>query len=216
MSYNTVPLSSDVLLQIRLLHPQYFPDMSPVELKALANGNGFELLNISEQPDSGLTALHLRHAQSGLLFISLHAEDNHHYFNLALPTPPTDSSGLPHILEHSVLSGSAKFPLGDPFFEMTRSLILSEANASTARDHTRYYVSSTDRFSFFTAASIFLDALLHSNLTQEVFHRERGHLKKVTSEKGEQWVFDGVVYNEMTAQVANAEYSKMMARYAVL
>lgn len=169
---------------------------------ALIERQGFELLQERFLPDTGSNLLLLRHKESGATVVSIHNSDECKWIRLGFTTVPSDSTGVFHKIEHAVLSGSKSMNVSEPFDEMTQSLLLTHVNASTYLTRTDYYAASTDGDAQLDAANIFLDAVLHANLSEDVFKREHGHLVPSEVNGKTVWKFAGVVHDEMLAQYA--------------
>ena len=96
--------------------------------------DGFVVDSITPIAASGITAYRLSHARTGARLLHLDADDDENLFSIAIPTPPPDDTGVPHIIEHCVLSGSKKYPVRDPFFEMARMSMATFINAMQGYD----------------------------------------------------------------------------------
>ncbi len=168
-------------------------------LRPGTRAHGFIVERISALPRLGATAIELLHERSGARLLHLLApNDAENLFSVTFPTPPTDDTGLPHILEHAVLGGSRRFPLKDPFFEMVKGSMATFINAMTASDHTMYPVASNVRQDFFNLAEVYWDAVFHPTLAENTFKREGHHLEfaEGTGPQGD-LVIKGIVFNEM-------------------
>ena len=148
-------------------------------------------------PEYGVQATLYEHKKSGAQVISVIAPDENKVFGITLRTPPSDSTGVPHILEHSVLCGSRKFPVKEPFVDLLKGSLQNFLNAFTYPDRTCYPVASTNVKDFYNLVHVYLDAVLHPRavtdpqvLKQEGWHFE---LEKPT----DPLTYKGVVYNEM-------------------
>ena len=155
----------------------------------------------------------LRHNKSGARVLLLENEDDNKVFNIAFRTPPADSTGVAHILEHSVLCGSREFPLKDPFVELVKGSLNTFLNAMTYPDKTVYPVSSRNKQDFHNLMDVYMDAVLHPLAVKmpNVFRQEGWRLE--FDEQGEP-MFQGVVYNEMKgaySDVARMAERAMMA-----
>lgn len=152
----------------------------------------------------------LRHDKSGARVMVLENDDENKVFNIAFRTPPADSTGVPHILEHSVLCGSRKFPLKDPFVELVKGSLNTFLNAMTYPDKTMYPVASCNDQDFRNLMDVYLDAVFYPNIYQkeEIFRQEGWHyeLKDVK----DPITYNGVVYNEMKGVFSSPE--EMMER----
>ncbi len=139
----------------------------------------------------------LKHIKTDANVLLISNKDENKVFSISFRTPPTDSTGLPHILEHSVLCGSRKFPVKDPFVELMKSSLNTFLNAFTAPDKTMYPVASCNDKDFANLMDVYLDATLYPNIYkyEQIFKQEGWHyeLENVDSD-----IFiNGVVYNEM-------------------
>ncbi|MCL1889137.1 MAG: insulinase family protein [Desulfovibrionaceae bacterium] len=145
------------------------------------------------------------HRESGAQLLSLCNQDENKVFGVTLRTPPADSTGLPHILEHSVLCGSDKYPVREPFVELLRGSLQTFLNAFTYPDKTCYPVASANLQDFYNLADVYLDAVFHPRLGEEVFQQEGWHVE-VERDGGEpRYSFKGVVYNEMKGAFSSPE-----------
>ena len=146
----------------------------------------------------GLHATTYRHKKSGAEVISVAApEDNNKVFGIVFRTPPEDSTGLPHILEHSVLCGSRKFPVKEPFVDLIKGSLNTFLNAFTYPDRTCYPVASMNTKDFYNLIHVYLDAVLHPRALSDpqVLQQEGWHYE--LEDPKEPLLYKGVVYNEM-------------------
>ena len=147
----------------------------------------------------------LRHRKSGARVLLLKNDDDNKVFNIAFRTPPADSTGVAHILEHSVLCGSRKFPLKDPFVELVKGSLNTFLNAMTYPDKTMYPVASCNDQDFQNLMNVYLDAVFYPNIyTKEEIFRQEGwsyQLESVDSPLK----YNGVVYNEMKGAFSSAD-----------
>lgn len=161
------------------------------------NRHGFVLLEQNEIKEvKGIGTL-WEHEKSGARLFHISSEDDNKVFSVSFRTPPSDDTGLPHILEHSVLCGSRKFPLKEPFVELVKGSLNTFLNAMTFPDKTMYPVASRNDQDFKNLVDVYLDAVFFPNiynnpwtLKQEGWHYELENLE------GE-LTYNGVVYNEM-------------------
>ena len=139
----------------------------------------------------------LRHNKSGARVLLLETEDDNKVFNIAFRTPPADSTGVAHILEHSVLCGSREFPLKDPFVELVKGSLNTFLNAMTYPDKTMYPVASTNDADFQNLMHVYMDAVFYPNIYKhdEIF-RQEGWSYHLENKEGP-LNYNGVVYNEM-------------------
>ena len=157
----------------------------------------YELLEERDIADLHSKGIRLRHRKSGARFMLLENDDKNKVFYIGFRTPPMDSTGAPHILEHSVLCGSDKFPVKDPFIELAKGSLNTFLNAMTYPDKTVYPVASTNNKDFRNLIDVYMDAVLHPNIykREEIFKQEGWHYEMDTPD-GE-IRYNGVVYNEM-------------------
>ncbi len=138
-----------------------------------------------------------RHLRSGARVLLLSNDDENKVFCVGFRTPPPDSTGVPHILEHSVLCGSAKYPAKDPFIELAKGSLNTFLNAMTYPDKTVYPVASCNDADFKNLTDVYLDAVFHPNIyTREQIFRQEGWHYELESVDGP-LQYNGVVYNEM-------------------
>ncbi|XP_052861714.1 presequence protease, mitochondrial [Anopheles cruzii] len=160
--------------------------------------NGFICTRAQYIADFNMTAYMFRHEKTGLQYLHVDRQDTNNVFSINFRTTPFDSTGLPHILEHTVLCGSQKFPVRDPFFKMLNRSLATFMNAMTGPDYTLYPFSSTNEIDYRNLQTIYMDAAFRPNLKyldflQEGWRLEHSELQDCKSE----YVFKGVVYNEM-------------------
>jgi len=166
--------------------------------------NDFELLR--REP---LTHLHCvfeeyRHKKTGAQHIHLSAQNDENVFLVALRTLPMDSKGVAHILEHTALCGSKKYPVRDPFFMMVRRSLNTFMNAFTSSDWTAYPFASQNEKDFNNLLDVYLDAVFFSRLDELDFAQEGHRLEFSEAENPESdLVFKGVVYNEMKGAMSS-------------
>lgn len=167
---------------------------------------GFEVKAIIPLKQQQMVAYQLEHLKTGAKLLHLYSEDAENLFSISFPTPPPNSTGVPHILEHSVLAGSKKYPVREPFFEMLKMSPASFINAMTGPDCTYYPVSSKVKQDLFNLAEVYFDAVFHPLLTENTFKREGHHLAPADSENPNgDLKFTGVVYNEMSGAFSDPE-----------
>ena len=150
-------------------------------------------------------ALVLRHRVSSARVLVLSNEDDNKVFNIGFRTTPEDCTGVPHIIEHTVLCGSREFPAKDPFVELVKGSLNTFLNASTYPDKTMYPVASCNAKDFQNLMHVYLDAVFYPNIYkyQEIFKQEGWHYE-LDSPEGE-IVYNGVVYNEMKGAFSSEE-----------
>ncbi|KAA8496347.1 Presequence protease 1, chloroplastic/mitochondrial [Porphyridium purpureum] len=143
------------------------------------------------------------HEKTGAELLSISNTEENKAFGVTLRTPPTDSTGVPHILEHSVLCGSRKYPVKEPFVELMKSSLQTFLNAMTFPDKTMYPVASCNLQDFHNLVDVYLDAVFFPRLTPDTLAQE-GHHIELDSPQGE-LAFKGVVYNEMKGVFSSPE-----------
>ena len=148
--------------------------------------------------------------RTGAELLSLVNDDENKVFGINFRTPPTDSTGIAHILEHSVLCGSRKYPVKEPFVELLKGSLNTFLNAFTYPDKTCYPVASQNLQDFYNLVDVYLDAVFYPRLTPEILQQEGWHYELDDTEKP--LTFKGVVYNEMKGAYSDPE--RRLAEYA--
>jgi len=158
--------------------------------------DNYKLLQEEEIVDIGGKGKLYQHEKSGALVVCLENNDNNKALAIAFRTPPTNDEGIPHILEHSVLCGSDRFPLKDPFVQLLKGSLNTFLNAMTASQFTIYPVSSINNSDFKTLNDVYLDAVFAPNLRKEsaIIGQEGWHYEV---DDNNELYFNGVVFNEM-------------------
>lgn len=168
--------------------------------------HGFTITRRTGIPALRGTVYEMEHLASGARALHLHVDDNENLFSISFPTPPPDDTGLPHILEHSVLAGSRRFPVREPFFEMLKASVATFINAMTGPDCTYYPVAGTVRKDLFNLAEVYFDAVFHPLLTEDTFRREGHHLAPVDPQNPTAALtVSGIVYSEMKGVYSDPE-----------
>ncbi|MFC1534589.1 insulinase family protein [Thermodesulfobacteriota bacterium] len=172
--------------------------------------HGFELTREQEIPELKTGASLYCHVKTGAELLSLTNNDENKVFGITFRTPPSDSTGLPHILEHSVLCGSRKYPVKEPFVELLKGSLQTFLNAMTYPDKTCYPVASLNLKDFHNLIDVYLDAVFYPRLTPFIFQQEGWHYELEKEE--EPLTYKGVVFNEMKGAYSSpdaliAEYS---------
>lgn len=173
--------------------------------------HGFILEREQEIPELAATARIYRHKKTGGRALSLISPDENKVFGVAFRTPPADSTGLPHILEHSVLCGSRKYPVKEPFVELIKGSLNTFLNALTFPDKTCYPVASANLQDFYNLVDVYLDAVFFPRLTENTLKQEGWHFD--VENAADPLAFKGVVFNEMKGVYSSpdsllAEYSQ--------
>lgn len=158
-----------------------------------------------ESKDLGSMLYQLRHIKSGARVAVISNEDENKVFYIGFRTPPADSTGVPHILEHSVLCGSKNFPVKDPFIELVKGSLNTFLNAMTYPDRTLYPVASCNDTDFQNLMHVYLDAVFYPNIYKEpkVFEKEGWHYELESMDAP--LAINGIVYNEMKGAFSSAE-----------
>lgn len=159
--------------------------------------NGFKLIEEKEIKEVKSIGRVFEHEKTGAKLINISNDDDNKVFAIGFRTPPEDSTGLPHILEHSVLCGSRKFDTKEPFVELLKSSLNTFLNAMTYPDKTVYPVASRNNKDFKNLMDVYLDAVLYPNIYKypEIFMQEGWHYS--LENKEDKLKYNGVVYNEM-------------------
>ena len=184
--------------------------MTPVcpesPLKAGDVRHGFLVRRVEAIPDLCVTACELVHEATGARVVHLHAHDRENLFAIGFRTPPPDSTGLPHILEHSVLAGSEAYPVKDAFNELSRATLQTFINAFTYPDKTVYPVASQVPVDYFNLARVYADLVLRPRILRETFLQEGHHLEFVDpADPAGDLTVSGIVYNEMKGAYSSPE-----------
>lgn len=147
----------------------------------------------------------LRHRKSGARVVYIENDDNNKVFSIGFRTPPSDSTGVPHIMEHSVLCGSRNFPAKDPFVELVKGSLNTFLNAMTYPDKTVYPVASCNDQDFQNLMHVYMDAVFYPNIYEheEIFRQEGWSYQLDSAE--DKLKYNGVVYNEMKGAFSSPE-----------
>ncbi|SPD71848.1 Peptidase M16 inactive domain protein [uncultured Desulfobacterium sp.] len=157
--------------------------------------HGFELQRVQEIKELRILARLYRHVRTGCELLSLSTDDENKVFGVTFRTPPKDSTGVAHILEHSVLCGSRKYPVKEPFVELLKGSLKTFLNAFTYPDKTCYPVASQNIQDFYNLIDVYLDAVFYPRLTPQIFQQEGWHFE--LDDPSGPMNYKGVVYNEM-------------------
>jgi len=179
MSSTVVEKSIDLEKKLDLEHPSY------------------EILKKDYVEEYGAAAILYRHKKSGAELLSVSTDDDNKVFGITFRTPPEDSTGVPHILEHSVLCGSRKYKTKDPFVQLLQGSLQTFLNAFTYPDRTCYVVASQNEKDFYNLISVYADAVFHPRaINDPMVHAQEGwHLE--LENKDDPLIYKGVVFNEM-------------------
>ncbi len=157
----------------------------------------YEILEERRIPDVDSMGYILRHKKSGARVCILSNSDDNKVFFIGFRTPPEDETGVPHIIEHTTLCGSEKFPVKDPFMELAKGSLNTFLNAMTYPEKTLYPIASYNEQDFKNLMDVYMDAVFHPNITKykEIFMQEGWHYE--LESKDAPLTINGVVYNEM-------------------
>lgn len=166
---------------------------------------GFRLLAVENLEDIKGAGHIFEHEKSGARLFYIKSEDKNKVFFISFKTPPSDDCGTPHILEHSVLCGSSKYGVKDPFNELLKGSLNTFLNAMTYADKTMYPVASRNHQDFKNLVDVYLDAVFHPNIYQreEIFLQEGWHYELENEQAPLR--YKGVVYNEMKGALSDPE-----------
>lgn len=172
---------------------------------AISDLKEYEVVEEKQIPDLNSKGYLVKHKKSGAKLMLLSNDDENKVFYIGFRTPPKDDTGLPHILEHSVLCGSKNFPAKDPFIELAKGSLNTFLNAMTYPDKTVYPVASCNDKDFQNLMHVYMDAVFYPNIyeKEEIFRQEGWHydLEDIDGELK----YNGVVYNEMKGAFSSPE-----------
>ena len=167
--------------------------------------NAYECLKEEELKGIKARGSLLKHKKSGARILLIENDDENKVFNIGFRTPPSDSTGVPHIMEHSVLCGSKNFPAKDPFVELVKGSLNTFLNAMTYPDKTVYPIASCNDKDFQNLMHVYMDAVFYPNIYrhEEIFRQEGWSYKLDSLE--DKLEYNGVVYNEMKGAFSSPE-----------
>jgi Zn-dependent M16 (insulinase) family peptidase len=171
---------------------------------------GFQLFQDQDISELNTRAKLFRHVKTGAELLSLENDDENKVFGITFRTPPTDATGVAHILEHSVLCGSRKYPVKEPFVELLKGSLKTFLNAFTYPDRTCYPVASQNLQDFYNLVDIYLDAVFYPRITPHIFQQEGWHYE--VENPDDPLIFKGVVFNEMKGAFSSPD--RMLAEYS--
>lgn len=165
----------------------------------------YEILSKDMVEEYGAATTLYRHKKSGAELLSVSTDDDNKVFGITFRTPPEDSTGVPHILEHSVLCGSRKYTTKDPFVQLLQGSLQTFLNAFTYPDRTCYVVASQNEKDFYNLINVYTDAVFHPRaITDPYVHAQEGwHLE--LEKKEDPLIYKGVVYNEMKGVYSSSD-----------
>ncbi len=182
-----------------------------MELNPGAKAYGFTVVSHEGLPEIDGESVVAVHEKSGARLLFLKNDDNNKSFSIGFKTPPQDDTGVFHILEHSVLCGSRKYPVKEPFVDLLKSSMQTFLNAMTFADKTLYPVASTNEQDLFNLMDVYLDAVFHPRIYEkrQIFEQEGWHYELERPEgadgaDGATLSYNGVVFNEMKGALSDA------------
>jgi len=173
--------------------------------------HGFQLLREQDIKEINTKANLFRHTKTGAELLSLSNNDENKVFGITFRTPPSDSTGVAHILEHSVLCGSRKYPVKEPFVELLKGSLSTFLNAFTYPDKTCYPVASQNLQDFHNLIHVYLDAVFYPRITPFIFQQEGWHFE--LEQKDRPLLYKGVVFNEMKGAYSSPD--NLLAEYSL-
>ena len=175
------------------------------------NLDKYELVSIEELGDINSCGLLLKHKKSGARIAVVSNDDENKVFSIGFKTPPYNDTGLQHILEHSTLCGSRKYPVKDPFVELCKGSLNTFLNAMTYPDKTVYPVASCNETDFKNIMDVYMDAVFYPNIYDrpQIFKQEGWHYELESVE--DELTYNGVVFNEMKGAFSAPD--DMLSRY---
>lgn len=170
--------------------------------------HGFKVTRTAPAPNSGSELIEMEHEKTGARLVWLKNDGENKLFSIGFRTPPKDHTGIFHILEHSVLGGSKKYPVKEPFLELMKGTMNTFLNAMTYPDKTIFPVSSRNDTDFMNLTKVYLDAVFDPAIyyNPNIFYQEGWHIEM--REKSDTPVYKGVVFNEMKGAMASV-YSRI-------
>ena len=172
--------------------------------------HGFELVKEQEIPELNSRAKLYRHVKTSAELLSVINDDENKVFGIVFRTPPADSTGVAHIMEHSVLCGSEKYPLKEPFVELVKGSLNTFLNAFTYPDRTCYPVASQNLKDFYNLIDVYIDAVFHPLIPPETLQQEGWHYELDSPDAP--LAYKGVVFNEMKGVYSSPD--SLLGRYS--
>lgn len=181
-------------------------DKNNPDLQRAAGILGYSITKIIALKEIDSFLYLLEHSHTGTRHVHISNSDEENTFSVAFKTVPSDSTGVAHILEHTVLCGSRKFPVHDPFFSMLKRSLNTFMNAFTASDWTMYPFSTQNKKDFYNLMDVYLDSAFYPNI-EELSFKQEGHRIEIESDPKDaeslKLVYRGVVYNEMKGAMSS-------------
>jgi presequence protease len=165
------------------------------------NTYDFALIEKRKVLELNCTCYLYRHKVTNTEFLSIEIDDENKVFGISFKTLPEDSNGVAHIIEHTVLAGSEKYPVKEPFIELNKGSLNTFVNAFTFADKTVYPVASINTQDFYNLIDVYMDAVLHPLLPEHILEQEGWHLE--LEDPKEPLIYKGVVFNEMKGALSN-------------
>ena len=177
------------------------------DLEQVAASHGFTAVKSEPISEVEGTVHLMHHAASGARLMFIENDDANKAFSITFKTPAADDTGVFHILEHSVLCGSEKFPVKEPFVNLLKGSMQTFLNAMTFPDKTMYPVASTNEQDLVNLMDVYLDAVFHPDIYRRpvIFQQEGWHRELEGEGEGERLVVNGVVYNEMKGALSEPD-----------
>ncbi len=174
-------------------------------MKDFTTLTAYTLLKTEALPDVKGTGYYFQHNKSGAKVVWIENADDNKVFSIAFRTPPENSTGVAHIIEHTVLCGSERFPAKDPFIELAKGSLNTFLNAMTFPDKTMYPVASCNMQDFKNLMHVYMDAVLYPNIyvTEEIFKQEGWHYELESAD--DELTYNGIVYSEMKGAFSSPE-----------
>ncbi|KAK9764183.1 Mitochondrial presequence protease [Basidiobolus ranarum] len=167
--------------------------------------NGFKVEEVRDVKEFNLTAIRLRHEKTGAEYLHLARDDSNNVFSVGFSTAPSDNTGITHILEHTTLCGSEKFPVRDPFFKMLNRSMSTFMNAWTASDYTQYPFATQNPADYANLRDVYMDAVFAPKLRKLDFLQEGWRIENEDlNNASSPLTFKGVVYNEMKGSLSDS------------
>ena len=176
-----------------------------IDISVIRSLSAYELISSEPLEDINSEGLVLRHKKSGARLAVVSNDDDNKVFSIGFRTPPTDSTGVAHIIEHTVLCGSENFPAKDPFIELAKGSLNTFLNAMTYPDKTVYPIASCNDKDFQNLMHVYMDAVFYPNIykRREIFEQEGWHYELESADS--ELIYNGVVYNEMKGAFSSPE-----------
>ena len=174
-------------------------------MKDFTTLTAYTLLKTEDLPDVKGTGYYFLHKKSGAKLVWIENADDNKVFSIGFRTPPENSTGVAHIIEHTVLCGSEHFPAKDPFIELAKGSLNTFLNAMTFPDKTMYPIASCNMQDFKNLMHVYMDAVLYPNIyiTEEIFKQEGWHYELESAE--DELTYNGIVYSEMKGAFSSPE-----------